>query len=115
MKPLARCMAILTIGDTPHNTTAMFVYLLNHMTGVRARFAVTSSGAGLVTVDLTDYPQIEGHDYELWVTLATATNPDERETITIGSDTYECFALNFIDILEDGALVTGENQTLEVV
>lgn len=115
MKPLARCMAVLTIGDTTHNTTAMYVYLLNHFTNVGVRFAVTTNGSGLLTVDLTDYPQIEGHDYELWATLATATNPDDREIITIGLVEYECFSINFIDILEDGALVTGENQTLEAV
>lgn len=114
MKPLARCMAVLTVGDTAHNSTAVYVYILNHFTGVRVRFPATTSVTGLVTVDLTDYPQIEGHDYELWVTLATATNPDDRETITIGAVEYTCFAIEFIDLLDENfELVTGENQTLE--
>jgi hypothetical protein len=112
MLPLPVCMAILTIGDTTHNTTDMYVYIKNHTTDAPVtRFEVETNGSGLLTVDLTDYPQIEGHDYELWATLTT---DNERVEITISAVQYTCFALTFEQIeYETGALITGENVTLE--
>jgi len=113
MKPLSRCMAVLTIGTIPNNSTAVYVYLMNHTTGVLVRFEVTSSLAGLVTVDLTDYPQIQVHDYELYVTLTTDTNT--RLEVTISTVEYTCFAIQFVTIYDDqGVIVSGDDQTLEV-
>lgn len=106
-------MAVLTVGVTANPGGSFYVYILNHNTGVRERFEAVVNISNEVTVDLTNYPQIEGHDYEIWVTLQSATNPEERETLTISAVEYTCFSISFIDILEDGELVTGENQTLE--
>lgn len=115
MKPLARCMAILTIGTITQLNTAVYVYILNHTTGVRVRFPATSNAiTGLVTVDLTDYPQIENHDYEIWLTLASATNTDDRLEVTVDTVEYICFAVSFVTVIdEQGAIATGDNQTLE--
>lgn len=116
MKPLARCMAVLTIGTITQLNTAVYVYILNHTTGVRVRFPATSNGAGLVTVDLTDYPQIQDHDYEIWLTLASATNTDDRLEVTVDTVEYTCFAVSFVTVIdEQGAIATGDNQTLEVI
>ncbi len=114
MKPLSRCMAVLTIGTISALNTAVHVYLKNHTTGVLVRFETTSAAVtGLVTVDISDYPQIAGHDYELWVTLATATNTDERVNVTISAVAYTCFAIRFVTVLDDqGVIETGANQTL---
>lgn len=117
MKPLSRCMAVLTIGTIAALNTAVYVYILNHTTGVRVRFPATSNAiTGLVTVDLTDYPQIQGHDYEVYVTLASATNADERLTVTISTVEYTCFAVSFVTVLDDqGQIETGANQALEAI
>lgn len=115
MKPLPRCMAALTMGDTAHNSTAMYVYIMNHTTNVLTRIPQTTSIGGSLRPVLTDYPQIEGHDYEIWATLAAAgTGIDDRETITLDTVEYTCFSISFVNLYdEDGELVTGENQTLE--
>lgn len=113
MKTLSRCMAILTIG-TIAPTTDVFVWLFNLTTGVATRFPVTSDGAGLVTVDLTDYPQIEGHDYQLYLTPYPTTNTEENMNVTISAVVYTCFALRFVTVYDDqGVIQTGDNQTLE--
>ncbi len=114
MRPLPKCMGVLTIGDTTFNNTDVFVYIKNHTTSILTRFETTTSGTGLVTLDLTNMYQIEGHDYELWVTLDTATNMDERINITIDAVIYTCVAITFEALYDSNdALITGQAQTLK--
>src|SRR5690242_12595919 len=116
MKPLARCMGILTLGVTTNPGGSFFVYIRNNTTEVLTQLEGIVNLSNEVTVDLSAYPQIEGHDYEIWATLQSATNPDERETLTINSIDYTCFAVHFITIKDiDGVMVTGLDQTLEAV
>ena len=77
---------------------------------------VTSSGAGLVTLDKTQpssYWYSPNHAYELWITLATATNTDDKLTITIGSTTKTCINPVFEKPLDNDNLnITYASQTV---
>lgn len=89
-KPVLACTTDLTVGTISSLSTAVFVYLKNHTTGFIKRYDVTTTIAGLVVITLSSNDIMPDHDYELWVSLASATNTDERENITIDAVVYTC-------------------------
>jgi len=112
------CTEDLVIGTlTGYASTAVFVYLKNHTTGFIHRFSATTTMYGGLTIELPDngnFSPTPKHDYELWVTLQTATNTDERLDITINSIDYECVSFTFENIFVGYNLVEYTSQTLKL-
>lgn len=94
--PIPLCTTNLIIGTITSNTTAVYVYFQSAATGELTRYAVTSSGAGLVTVPLTKN-FMRDSTYSVGVTLAAAVSMDDREDITVSGTvaTTKCIDLHF--------------------
>ena len=89
------------------------MYISNLTTGREIRYTVTTSVAGLVTIPITPQRFSEDHSYEIHVTLATASNINVKENITIGGDVSDCVSLRFETIWNnDNTIATFTNQTL---
>lgn len=117
-RTLPSCMTNLTIGTfTGNNNASVYVYLMNHTTGYLYRISGTTNGSGVLAIDITDggdFMPTPKHDYELYVTLQSATNTDERLTFTISSVNYTCAAIDFNQIWNEGdELAAYTNQTLK--
>lgn len=111
-KPILACISTLTVGTISNISTAVYVYLRNNTTGRTYRYSTTSSGAGVVSVDISAQQHIPEHDYELWVTLASATNTEEKLTLTISSETMTCVSLSFVRAFNNTDTLVSGNQTL---
>lgn len=115
MRTLIACTSTLTVGTIANLTTAVYVYIHNHTTDKLVRYSTTSSDAGLVSFDLSDgQSYMEGHDYELWITLQSATNMDERVNFTIDAVAYSCAALEFHRLYDNDDAIQSQNQTLKI-
>lgn len=92
-KPIPSCTTSLILGTVTSLSTAVYIYVRNLTSGKLYRQAVTSSVAGLVTLDKTEpssYFYTPNHAYEIWVTLVSATDIDSRLILTIGTSTATC-------------------------
>ncbi len=92
------CVENLQIGTISSLTTAVLVYIEDTtLINKPVPHEVTSDGAGLVTITgldtLPDF--MPNHSYKCWITLASATSIEDRETITIDAIDYTCFYLRF--------------------
>lgn len=114
-KPVLACTTDLTIGTISGLTTTVFVYIQNHTTGFIKRYDVTSDGVGLVVITLSTNDVMPSHDYELWITLATATDTDDREDITIDSVVYTCVKPIFRRVYGTDNVLDFGSQTLRIV
>ena len=76
------CIAVLTIGTITSLSTDVDVFLRNTATGRTDRFTATSSGAGLVTVDLSDFELLPNSSYVITIQIG-----GEYQEITIGTKT----------------------------
>jgi hypothetical protein len=94
----------IEIGTISSNNADVFIYVENQATGVIYRQEATSSGAGVVTLD-SSLPSTGWYNpsatYKVWVTLDTADNLDDAETITISGTDYTCFIIRFERIIGD--------------
>ena len=93
----------IEIGTISSNSTDVYIYVRNNATGTIYRQSATSSGAGLVTLD-SSLPSGWYHPsatYDIWVTLQTADNQDDTETITISGTDYTCLQVRFERIIGD--------------
>lgn len=122
-RTLPSCLTTLIIGTTATISGSLYVYLKNHTTGVLYRFTGTTDGAGLLSLNVKDpdgssvtqFIPTPDHDYELWATATSATNTDERVSITINAIAYTALAISFERIYEDGdALTAYSTQTLKI-
>lgn len=114
-KPIPTCITNLTIGTITALNTAVCVYIKNLTTGRLLRFSATSTGSGLVIVDISSQDWMPGHDYELWVTLASAVNIEDRENVTVSGTAYTCFELSFEYVLDTaGDPISYASQTLKI-
>lgn len=115
-KKIARCTTNLIIGTISNINTAVYVYIKDNTLDDRIiRYAITSSGAGLITIPITPQRFSEDHTYEIWVTLTTASNIETKLDITIGTVTNTCVNLNFATIwTNDNTVATYTNQTLSL-
>lgn len=93
---LPQCLDTIIVGTIAALNTDVIVYMLNQASGYQYSFEATSSGVGLVTIDISDYTEsfITGVDFELWVTLATEPSTSKLD-VTIGSCAYDCYLLRF--------------------
>lgn len=107
----------LVLGTISDTDTDVYIWAENTATGVKNRQEATSSGAGLVTMDLTDPKTSFYHDnatYEIWVTDQTEDVSDAL-TLTIGSQTTECISVRFERSLSPtGTFQTDTAQTIEL-
>lgn len=119
VKPIASCGTNLIIGTISSFNTAVYVFIKRLGGAARIeRLDDTTNGAGQVAPAISDLPDgflSPNFDYEIYVTLATAT-PNDRETITLtdGVTIDTCFCLPVIEVNEDDAIQAYANQTLVV-
>lgn len=88
------CTENLTLGTIPLTDTAVYIYFRDVKNGRFERTTATTDGAGTVIADLTQISAMSRHIYEVWVTAATG-GVDDKETITIGAVTTDCFNIEF--------------------
>ena len=114
-RPIPTCTESLIIGDTNLASTDVYVYLKNLSTDYLKRFSATTSLYGILTLDLTDFKGTPNHDYELWATLQSATNIDERIDIDVDGVSYDCFGFTFENVFSDeNVLAEYATQTLKL-
>lgn len=114
-KPILSCVTSLTIGTCAYNSTALYVYVRNNTTGRLYRLTTTSSGAGLIVVTtIADIQMIPDHNYEVWVTLASATNIDERIDITIDAAVKTCLDVAIQTVFNSSDVLQSGSQTLKL-
>jgi len=113
-KKVLSCTTSLTIGTSALLNTALYVYIKSNTTGRVYRYSVTSTAGGVITPTITAQQFAEGHDYELWTTLATATNVDEKINFTIDGETVNCLAIQFQRIYNNSDTLQSGAQTLSL-
>lgn len=79
------CLSTLTLGTVPNLSSVIYVHVVKQ-NGAEYIHTVISSGAGLVTIDMTEpdpefYSSRDGL-YVIWATVAGYYNSDDRLTIT---------------------------------
>lgn len=113
-KSLPTCLGVLTIGSIPDLNQAVHVVIEDVTTGRKEIYDVTSSGAGVVSVDLTDQEFSDSHSYQGWI-FKTGNSIDDRYAITVSgaSDTTEYLNLSFDSILNDGVSFSMATATLK--
>ena len=81
-RPVQTCIATLTIGTISALSTNVFVRLYNTATGRTVIYTTTTSGAGLVSIDLSGSELLEKSTYKISVNTLS-----QYYDITIGSNT----------------------------
>ena len=117
LKQISLCTDIIIIGTVTGNNIPYRVVFKSLATDRIAMYAVTSSGAGLLTLILpAGFPLAEGTSYEMWVNKVSDSISDQ-EDLTIGTTTASCFTLSAATIydLYYDENVLFESQTLEVI
>lgn len=112
--PLNKCPDTLVIGTIADANTNVLGYIKKVSNGATQLFSVTSDGDGLVSVDvsgITDFLNTSKTQFEVWLTLATATSFEDRLPITIGTETADCLLMKFEDQCEPMVQAT---ETLEI-
>lgn len=111
-KPVLVCVTNLIIG-TLANSTAYYIYFKNSSNGKITRVSATSSVAGLLTA-VIDFDPL-ATTYEVWVTLASAVDIEEKETITIEDTEHTCLYIQFQRVYGNTNLsISATNQTLQL-
>lgn len=102
------CTALLNVGRITNLNTAVYVFIHNLTTDVVHRQSRTSTGSGDVVADLSKPSNdfyMEGHTYQIWVTLQ---NFDMSARLSIANAVEDtCFNMHFVPVRdENNALVT---------
>lgn len=104
-RPLNHCSDSISIG-TFEADTDYFIYLKNISSGNTMRFEATSDADGLLIITTTAIEFVTTSDYELWATLADATNQHDNVLFSLG-DGYEtvndvpCLLLKFEKVVDN--------------
>jgi hypothetical protein len=110
-KPVLNCITNLKIG-TLANSTSYYTYFKNSSSGKINRITTTSSNVGVLNVAL-DFTPLAKSQYEIWVTLASSTDLEEKETILIDGIEVTCLYTQFQRVYGSGnSTLTATNQTL---
>lgn len=106
----------LRIGTVANNNTAYYVYMLNLATGVETRYDVTSSAAGLISLDReSDNVQLSHGMYQVSAVLTASYNLNTDVNITVGGTAYACLKFKTADVFDDtGAQLEYDIITLQV-
>ena len=81
-RPVQTCIATLTIGTISALSTNVFVRLYNTATGRTVIYTTTTSGAGLVSIDLSGSELLEKSTYKISINTLS-----QYYDVTIGSNT----------------------------
>lgn len=112
-KPVLNCITNLKIG-TLANSTSYYTYFKNSSSGKINRITTTSSNVGLLSVAL-DFTPLAKSQYEIWVTLASSTDLEEKENILIDGIEATCLYVLFQRVYGTGnSTLTATNQTLSL-
>ncbi|MDX1373376.1 MAG: hypothetical protein R3321_12955 [Nitrososphaeraceae archaeon] len=122
VKDIPSCVDAIVIGTISSLTTAVYIYFQDQR-GVVNRLTSTTSGAGLITLDLTDtgnddFRIVPNMLYDVWVTLQSATSITDKEDITVSGDnvnTYDCVSLKAEKIRDEADVITITSETLVLV
>lgn len=110
-KPVLNCITNLKIG-TLANSTSYYTYFKNSSSGKINRITSTSSNVGLLSVAL-DFTPLAKSQYEIWVTLASSSDLEEKENILIDGIEATCLYTQFQRVFGTGnSTLTATNQTL---
>lgn len=110
-KPVLNCITNLKIG-TLANSTSYYTYFKNSSSGKINRITSTTSNVGLLSVAL-DFTPLAKSQYEIWVTLASSTDLEEKENILIDGIEVTCLYTQFQRVFGTGnSTLTATNQTL---
>jgi hypothetical protein len=110
-KPVLNCITNLKIG-TLANSTSYYTYFKNSSSGKINRITTTSSNVGVLNVAL-DFTPLAKSQYEVWVTLASSTDLEEKETILIDGIEVTCLYTQFQRVYGSGnSTLTVTNQVL---
>ena len=92
VKDIPSCVESLTVGVIANALTPIIVYVKNISTGKITSFLETSQGDGTVKFNPNGWIVPE-NSFEIWVTLAGATDTSTRLDLTIGDDVAECLSV----------------------
>lgn len=98
---IPKCTTTLTLGTITSFTTAVYVIIKNIATGRTQIQSFTTDGAGSVDLDMTDpAKQFFGgnQQYEVHVSLQSADNINDKETLTINTVADTCFFIEFENV-----------------
>lgn len=113
-KPILSCVTDIRVG-TLANSTAYYVYFKNSANGKLNRVLSTTSNVGLLTCSLNFTP-LANATYELWVTLASSLNLEEKLNILIDGIEADTLLVNFKRVYGTGnSTMTANTQTLTLV
>lgn len=108
------CLGLLTVGTIPDLNQDVHVVIEDITTGRKELFDATSTGAGVVIIDLTEIQYAESHTYQAWI-FKDGNGIDERYAVTVSgaSATTEFIKLSFEAIMDDGVLLAVATTTLK--
>lgn len=110
-KPVLNCVTNLIIGYL-ENTTNYYVYFKNSSSGKINRTSATTNGSGLLSVGL-DFTPLTKSQYEVWVTLATSEDIEDKQAINIDGIEATCLYVQFQRVYNSfNSSITATNQTL---
>lgn len=119
-RPLNSCSDEIVIGTFAPDTD-FYVYLEIVATGNIVRLEATSDGDGLLAINTSEIDFSTVLEYQLWVTLQSATSQHDNETFTAsdGEDEVEgitCLLLKFEKVMDgDRCCLCLDSQTILLI
>lgn len=111
-KPIPTCIGTLSIGTIPDLNQAVKIYIEDITTGRIEYYSATSTGAGLVTVDLTGVEFSDKHSYQIHIEKEGTQN---IYSITVGGEADQYYQVRFFSAMDDGESYDMASVTLERV
>lgn len=109
-QPVGKCTQEIVLGTITETDATLVVRIRNITTGVTVILDATSDGAGLITLDVSQFEFATAHAYEVSVIEAGESGLLD---ITIGAETANCVVLNFENEKnEDGEVTVTATATL---
>lgn len=93
-KPIPVCISILTVGEINDSAQNVFVFIKDITTGRIETNESTSDLNGIVSIDASDYPFLDSHSYELWITKQSKPYYNLDITIDGATDTIVFITCN---------------------
>lgn len=104
-RSIPQCVTMLTIGSVDVLSDTVEVYLENEANGVIYLLTATTDGAGLVTLDLTDFELLSNSSYSVRV-----IKDGQAKDITIETETAKAVIFH-VDLVNN---VNASDYTLQV-
>lgn len=119
-RPLNSCSDEIVIGTFAPDTD-FYVYIQTIATGNIIRLEATSDGDGLLSIDTSEINFSDVLQYQLWVTLQSATSQHDNVTFTASDgseevEAIECLLLKFENVMDgDECCLCIETQTILLI